>query len=178
MRPEWIIIDGYELMFRGLTRDCGLKAGRDERARADLSAFLARYAACEQCRLTIVFEGDDRTARLPAQSKVGAAEVVLTRDGRKAWKEIERLAASSPNPNGALLVASHPALRDLGARVGCRLVEPRQFFLQVIETLEAEGGATPGEPPEKYSPSPERADIEMWKRVFSSPQRNPKDRKT
>ncbi|HOX38545.1 MAG TPA: NYN domain-containing protein [Candidatus Brocadiia bacterium] len=174
MHPEWIIVDGYELMFRGLKRDCGLKAARDERARSDLSGLLARYAAYRQCRMSVVYEGDDKTDKLPAETRVGPATVILTRDRRKAWKEIERMAASSANPNGVMLVASHPALGDLCGKIGCVVVEPRGFFDQVQALLDSEGSGAPGEPHEKYSEVSNPAEVQMWKNIFSKPPDNRK----
>jgi len=163
--PGWLLIDGYDLLMRGVQAADGLPRTRSRKVREDLNSLLARYALMRDCRVTVVYEGRLDDEPEPARREIDRLVALVTPPGREAWKEIERLATAHVPPDDVVVVTSHRVAEELEEKIGVHRIEPFEFFAQLRALLGGEGAHSAGEPVQKYV-GLDKDEVKMWRDLF------------
>ena len=129
---EWLIIDGYNLIYR---MSAGFGRNDLERLRGDLIRQLQPLVNVIARRITVVFDG----ARLPLPSappESGPVEVIFSPSGKSADSVIENLVWKSDHPGSILVVTSDRMERDGAGATGADTMASSVFIEIMREYLD------------------------------------------
>lgn len=125
MAAEWLILDGYSLMYR----DPGLRARKNTDFNLSRQHLVRRIQqACDQLatRSTIVFDG--RGGNPGEEFTFPGMDVIFSPQGRTADAVIERMVTSSARPSGILVVSNDRMILDVAGARGCSVMSCGNFL--------------------------------------------------
>ncbi len=125
MRPSWIIIDGYSLLFR---LPAATPSPGGELARRRLIVLLEKAAGLLANRITVVFDGRGCAPDAPPDSP--AVEVLYSPAHQTADTVIERMVSAAPDRRGILVVTSDRAERHTVEAAGAATMSCGDFLEQ------------------------------------------------
>lgn len=130
MRADWVIIDGYSLLYR--RRAAGHAASRALETERDLLVREVEAAAGWLAdRVTMVFDG--RQAGGSADGSSAAVEILFSPPDKTADTVIERLVHAAPRPEGVLVVTSDRRERDTVSAAGAQTISCGDFLARCAE---------------------------------------------
>jgi predicted RNA-binding protein with PIN domain len=181
------LIDGYNVMFAGLTVPKGSGPGvlRSQRGR-----FLDRLAGglgpADASQSTIVFDARDARTRpgAPVQSTYKGMTVLYAVDDGTADDRIERLIAEDTAPRALTVVSTDHRLRQAAARRGARVMTSDDFWVMLDARRERESrrqrlGAPPAAGPAAQGPgrvAPSAEETAYWLGQFADLADDPRTR--
>lgn len=121
---EWIIIDGYNLIYR---MTAGFGHNDLDRLRGDLIRQLEPLVNLIAKRITVVFDGASRPLP-PAPPEIGPVEVIFSPAGKSADTVIENLVWKSGRPGAILVVTSDRMERDGAGATGADTMASSVFI--------------------------------------------------
>ncbi len=125
MSLEWIIIDGYSLLYRA--RERGVAAAPTPMERAALIARLERLCGSLAVRITIVFDGRGKGGA--DELYTGPIEVLFSPAAMTADSVIERLVHESSDVASITVVTSDRRERETVEAAGARSLSCGDFIL-------------------------------------------------
>lgn len=134
MQPQWLLVDGYSLLFHEPGRQ---PAGRGQLmvAREKLLIRLSAVVGLLAERITVVFDGRTLPGEPPEQEPA-AVEVIFSPVDQTADTVIERLAHRSARPDSLLVITSDRAERTTVGAAGVRTMGCTDF-LDLLRRTEA-----------------------------------------
>jgi predicted RNA-binding protein with PIN domain len=125
MQPQWLIIDGYNLLHKVETLSKLLRSDI-QNARHQLVRMVENTAHIMAPQTTIVFDGREAGSDDALTSKY--LEVFFSPSNLSADSVIERLVCKFPQPEKILVVTSDHAERDTVASAGAQTMSSEDFL--------------------------------------------------
>jgi len=147
---DWLIVDGYSLLYRA-----GPPPGRDEGLRFSLARDalvrrLERLAGCIASRVTVVFDGRSEHVA-PGEIAAGPVEVLFSSGSLTADSVIERLVATASDAARITVVSSDRRERETVEAAGARSLSCGDF-LALCDAAERDlARARPNRPPRRVT---------------------------
>jgi predicted RNA-binding protein with PIN domain len=141
MQTEWLIIDGYSLLYRDPSQ---LRADLT-RSRLQLIRRLEAVAGFFADRVTIVFDGRSPTQDPDFHS--ATLDIVFSPGDKTADTVIERMVHQSANPSGILVITSDRLERETVAAAGGQTMSCGDF----LDQCERYESRKPSPPPPRSS---------------------------
>lgn len=127
--PDYVIIDGYNLLHTLGTRRSLGGPGNLQRARESLAGRIAaRMSPAEQARTTIVFDANEESRDCPAATIVHGIEVLFAQDFEDADSMIEYLLRKHSAPQSVIVVSNDRRVRQAAERRRARAVDCESWF--------------------------------------------------
>lgn len=127
--PEYVIIDGYNLLHTLGTRRSLGGPGNLQRARESLAGRIAaRMSPEQQARTTIVFDANNESRDYPASMVVQGIEVLFARDFEDADSMIEHMLKKHSAPQSLVVVSNDRRVRQAAERRRARAVDCESWF--------------------------------------------------
>ena len=153
MQFDWLIIDGYNLLYKDREL-AGLLSTDADAARHRLIRMIEPAARELATRITVVFDGKDRGTD-PAVSSLNL-EVVFSPASQTADTLIERLAFGAKKPRRILVVTSDYSEERTVSSVGAQVMSAEAFWARCRVT-ESRSGISPSRRP--ANPAPKLGDF-------------------
>lgn len=168
--PEYIIIDGYNLLHTLGTRRSLGGPGNLQRAREELAGRIAARLEPEQrMRTTIVFDSNSENRDLPEVLDVQGIRVEFARGFADADSKIEHMLQQHSAPRSVVVVSNDRRVRQAAERRRARPVDCESWF-DSLESSQRQAEAEPakGEPAEAMKEGAEMsaAEREAWLQLF------------
>lgn len=127
--PEYVIIDGYNLLHTLGTRRSLGGPGNLQRAREHLAGRIAAQMSPEErSRTTIVFDANNESRNCPSATVVQGIEVLFARDFDDADSMIEHLVKKHSTPQSLVVVSNDRRVRQAADRRRARAVDCESWF--------------------------------------------------
>jgi predicted RNA-binding protein with PIN domain len=168
--PEYVIVDGYNLLHTlGSRRSLGAP-GNLQRARAELAGRIAaRMTEAQRNRTTIVFDANFENRDLPPSQEVQGIRVEFARDFADADSMIEHLLRKHPTPQSVVVVSNDRRVRVAAERRRARPVDCESWFdgLSTTEEVAKSAADQAGEvEPDRLAAEISPEEREYWLRLF------------
>ncbi|MFN9248843.1 MAG: NYN domain-containing protein [Planctomycetota bacterium] len=168
--PEYIIIDGYNLLHTLGTRRSLGGPGNLQRAREELAGRIAARLDPEQrARTTIVFDANSETRDLPAVIDVQGIRVEFAHGIVDADSKIELMLKQHSTPRSVVVVSNDRRVRQAAERRRARAVDCESWFDSLgLDRSEQDRGPVLSEAGEEVKDNPEMsaAEREVWMQLF------------
>jgi predicted RNA-binding protein with PIN domain len=168
--PDYIIIDGYNLLHTLGTRRSLGGPGNLQRAREELAGRIASRLEPEQrSRTTIIFDANSENRDLPAVLEVQGIRVEFARDYEDADSMIEQLLQQHSAPRSVIVVSNDRRVRQAAGRRRARAVDCESWFDALGQPTAGRAEEEPGIPADddrKPSEEMSAAERESWLKLF------------
>ena len=135
MRKDYIIVDGYNLIF-AWDELKALAAERLDLARGRLQDMLSSYAGYTKAELVLVFDGFRTPGNPGSRSEYHNIHIAFTRDGETGDAYIERLVDEIGKNYRVRVVTSDNLIRLSALRSGVLRESSKEFALEVKDVLQ------------------------------------------
>ncbi|MBI2439942.1 MAG: NYN domain-containing protein [Lentisphaerae bacterium] len=129
---KWLIIDGYNLIYR-CGAELGIAPGSLASRRRQFIQLLERALGLLAERITVVFDG--RAGDRPAEPESLVVEVLFSPGNKTADTVIEQLVFKAGKSGGAVVVTSDRPERETAEAAGAATMACSIFCAQLKETL-------------------------------------------
>jgi uncharacterized protein len=168
--PDYIIIDGYNLLHTLGTRRSLGGPGNLQRAREELAGRIAaRLEPDQRGRTTIVFDANSENRELPAVLEVQGIRVEFARGFADADSKIELMLQQHSAPRSVVVVSNDRRVRQAAERRRARAVDCETWFDSLgLQTAEEERATAERETGEdlKERGGMSAAEREVWLQLF------------
>ena len=161
-----IIIDGYNFIFTvpQLERHVGIN--RIESVRHHVISILSKYREEKHYDVIVVFDGNHTETALPKRQTCSGINVIYSKMGIDADTEIKNITSLCQNPHDVLIVTYDNAIKRHVRKCGCRIIEPKAFYKEILEVLNKDKKNRSDEPESKRDGLSSEKDANYWKDVF------------
>lgn len=160
-----IVIDGYNFIFTVPELEKHVKANRMEPLRDHLISLLSKYKEKKHYDVVVVFDGNYTEASLPKKQTYSGITVIYSKSGIDADTEIKRITSLCQNPNDVCIVTYDNDIKRHVRKCGCRIIEPKALYKEILEILNKDKKKKSDEPESKRN-GPSENDAKYWKDVF------------
>lgn len=160
-----IIIDGYNFILTVPELEKRVEVGHIESMRDYIISLFSRYREKRRFGITVVFDGNYTEASLPKKQSHFGITVIYSKTGINADTEIKNITDLCQNPKDVCIVTYDNDIKRHVKKCGCRVIEPRAMYREMLDTLGGGRAAKSDEPDGKRN-GPSERDATYWKGVF------------
>ncbi len=163
--PEYVIVDGYNLLHTLGTRRSLGGPGNLQRAREELAGRIAsRMSEAQRARTTIVFDANFESRDLPTGQEIHGIRVEFARGFADADSMIEHLLRQHPTPQSVIVVSNDRRVKIAAERRRARPVGCESWFDGLAQQAAAD--PIPAPEAEKREKEMDAAEREYWLKLF------------
>lgn len=162
-----IVIDGYNLIFAIPELENLVKADNIEDAREKLISIMAKYKQNKKYNVVLVFDSSHDCRYDSSRKEISGFEIVYARYNKDADTEIKNMIDHYQNPKDTCVVTNDKDIRRYVQKKGSNLINPEDFYKEVIKVISPEKKKLPKEPASKIK-GPSMTETEYWLDVFKN----------
>ncbi|MEK6635178.1 MAG: NYN domain-containing protein [Planctomycetota bacterium] len=162
-----IVVDGYNFIFTVPELEKHVRVKHIEPMRDHIISLFSKYKEKKHYDVIIVFDGNYTEADLPKKQTHSGVTVIYSKNGISADTEIKNITSLCQNPKDVSIVTYDNDIKRHVKKCGCRIIEPKVMYKEIVEVLNEDKKIKSDEPDSKLD-GPSENDAKYWKDVFKN----------